>query len=250
MLAQALLQALDTARGAAPLDFLVFCSSLASVAGGLGKADYAAANAYLDTLATAMARRPGTAVFSIGWDGWRDVGMAAGVRLPEHVGIAADQGAMVFERIVSGPASPHVVVSTTPLAGRLGRFDDSVLSALAGSADAAPARQGHPRPDLATPYVAPEGELEESLAAIWRELLGITPVGMDDNLFELGGDSLLAIQVLARVRGLYGVAVHPSALFKTPTVAALAVLVETLLIDDIENADLADPAQGRATETA
>lgn len=250
---QALVAALASVKAspsAPPLDFMVLCSSLASVAGGLGKADYAAANAYLDALATVMMRRAGMTVFAIGWDGWRDVGMASGVRLPDHVGIAADQGTIVFERVVSGPASPHTVVSTTPLAERLARLDEGVLSAMAAAAGGAPARSGHPRPDLATPYVAPEGELDVALASIWSELLGITPIGMDDNLFELGGDSLLAIQVLARVRGLYGVAVHPSALFKTPTLASLAVLVETSLIDDIENADLAAEAPDRATATA
>ena len=50
---------------------------------------------------------------------------------------------------------------------------------------------------LPTPYAAPEGELEEGLAALWTEALGIAPVGVHDNLFELGGDSLLAIRLLS-----------------------------------------------------
>ncbi|MFD1692309.1 phosphopantetheine-binding protein [Azotobacter chroococcum] len=100
-------------------------------------------------------------------------------------------------------------------------------------------RQQHARPALQTEYVAPDGELEEDLAALWSEFLGISPIGVDDNLFELGGDSLLAIQLLARVRSAYGVELHPAALFRTPTVAALAMLVETRLIEEIEDAETA-----------
>ena len=67
-------------------------------------------------------------------------------------------------------------------------------------------------------------------------MLGIAGVGVDDNLFELGGDSLLAIQILARARKAYEVELHPAAFFKAPTIRELAVLVETRLIEEIENA--------------
>ncbi|HBY34627.1 MAG TPA: hypothetical protein DEH65_06530, partial [Delftia acidovorans] len=60
------------------------------------------------------------------------------------------------------------------------------------------------------------------------------PVGVHDNLFELGGDSLLALQILGRVKKRFGVELHPAAFFKAPTVGELAVLVETRLIEEIE----------------
>jgi phthiocerol/phenolphthiocerol synthesis type-I polyketide synthase E len=92
----------------------------------------------------------------------------------------------------------------------------------------------HARPALSTPYRAPEGELEAHLASLWTEALGIGGIGADDNLFELGGDSLLAIRLLARVRKAYGVDIHPAAFFKAPSVADLAQQVELRLIEDIE----------------
>jgi amino acid adenylation domain-containing protein len=81
---------------------------------------------------------------------------------------------------------------------------------------------GHPRPELATPFVAPRDALEERLAALWGEMLGIAGVGVKDDLFELGGHSLLGTQILARVRQSFGVEIALSRLFQAPTVAGLA----------------------------
>src|SRR5205823_6921985 len=55
-----------------------------------------------------------------------------------------------------------------------------------------------PRPDLGTSYVAPRTVLEQQLAAIWGDVLGLERIGIHDNFFELGGHSLLAMRVTAR----------------------------------------------------
>ncbi|MGQ3127888.1 SDR family NAD(P)-dependent oxidoreductase [Variovorax sp.] len=212
---------LDALRGQ-PLDFVQFCSSISSVAGGLGMSDYAAANAYLDAMAIAQARVGGWPVFSVNWDAWRGLGMAEHMVVPEGIGMDGPEGARTFERIVNGPLRPQTVISTTDLAQRLGPLDAGMLELLDDSG-APPAAIGgsHPRPALSTPFVAPEGELANALAALWTERLGIAPIGMDDNLFELGGDSLVAIQLLSRIRKAYTVELHPSEFFKAPTLAGL-----------------------------
>ncbi|UXY24910.1 amino acid adenylation domain-containing protein (plasmid) [Streptomyces cynarae] len=69
--------------------------------------------------------------------------------------------------------------------------------------------------------VEPRGPVEETLAVIWKEVLGLEQVGAQDNFFDLGGDSLVAIQVATRSRAA-GVAVKPSQLFAAPTIAQLA----------------------------
>lgn len=94
-----------------------------------------------------------------------------------------------------------------------------------------------PRPSISTVYAVPENGLEEGLAAIWSEMLGMAPVGAEDPLFDLGGDSLLAIQMLARVRGLYGTAIHPAGFFRQPTIRSLAELIEIKLIEEIEGTE-------------
>jgi amino acid adenylation domain-containing protein/FkbM family methyltransferase len=74
-------------------------------------------------------------------------------------------------------------------------------------------------------YEAPRNEVEEKVAGIWRQVLGVEQVGVTDDFFELGGHSLLATQLLARVRDLFGVEIPLRPLYEQPTVARLAELV-------------------------
>jgi amino acid adenylation domain-containing protein len=74
-------------------------------------------------------------------------------------------------------------------------------------------------------YVPPRGPVEETLAAIWSQVLGVSEVGAHDHFFELGGHSLLAIQVVARVREALQVELSLRELFDLPTLSALGELV-------------------------
>src|SRR5262249_8927505 len=77
------------------------------------------------------------------------------------------------------------------------------------------------RPALAGAYTAPRTAAERAIAEIWSEVLRVSPVGVDDGFFELGGDSLLAVRVVARASQALGVELPLSALFEAPTVAGL-----------------------------
>ncbi|HEV2148641.1 MAG TPA: condensation domain-containing protein, partial [Longimicrobiaceae bacterium] len=93
---------------------------------------------------------------------------------------------------------------------------------------AAKGRGLQPRPETGTRYVAPEGELQERMAEIWQELTGFEGIGAHDDFFSLGGHSLLATQLVARVRGEFGVDVSLNAVFDDPTVAGMARKVAAL----------------------
>jgi acyl-coenzyme A synthetase/AMP-(fatty) acid ligase len=73
-------------------------------------------------------------------------------------------------------------------------------------------------------HVPPRDQVEEEIAAIWARLLGVEEVGVFDDFFALGGHSLLATQAIMRVRRMYG-DIPLSAMFNSPTVAALADVV-------------------------
>src|SRR5262249_55700080 len=71
-------------------------------------------------------------------------------------------------------------------------------------------------------YVAPRTTQEEELCSIWGEVLKLDRVGVNDNFFRLGGHSLLLMQLMARVRSVFGVTLSLRELFEAPTVHAMA----------------------------
>jgi len=90
------------------------------------------------------------------------------------------------------------------------------------------------RPALAEAFIAPQTTTEKSLASIWTKLLGINRVGSNDNYFELGGDSLLATQLVSQVRRVFEVELPLVDLFQHPILAELAASIEEIIIEQME----------------
>lgn len=106
------------------------------------------------------------------------------------------------------------------------------LSALMAEAEAASRARadaestpGFERPDLETAMVEPRNDLERALASYWRELLGVSAVGVEDSFFDLGGHSLLAVRLFAMIRRNYGADLPISTLFEAPTIAQIAARI-------------------------
>ncbi len=93
-------------------------------------------------------------------------------------------------------------------------------------------RAALPEPDLALVaargYVAPRTDVERALAEIWAEILGVARVGVEDNFFSLGGDSILSIQVVSRARQA-GLHLRSQDIFRYHTIASLAATVPVLV---------------------
>ncbi|MGW3091791.1 amino acid adenylation domain-containing protein [Streptomyces sp. NPDC001108] len=106
--------------------------------------------------------------------------------------------------------STYVLLDELPLTPN-GKVDTKALPA-----------PDHHRPDLDTTYTAPRTDTERTLAAIWSEILGIDTIGIHDNFFELGGDSIVSIQMIARAKK-FGVHLTPRQIFKSQTIAEIAV---------------------------
>jgi acyl transferase domain-containing protein len=85
-----------------------------------------------------------------------------------------------------------------------------------------PVQTLHPRPRLATPFIAPREEMEEQVAALWRRVLGVAEVGIYDSFLDLGGDSLLATQMLTLLREELQADLPLEEMFADPTVAGVA----------------------------
>ncbi|MGC5287852.1 amino acid adenylation domain-containing protein [Micromonospora sp. DT231] len=92
---------------------------------------------------------------------------------------------------------------------------------------------GTERPALSAPLVQPRTPVQQQLAEIWAEVLGVAEVGLDDDFFDLGGHSMLATRAVALARERYGLAVSLRALFDAPTVGLLAGLLDEDPVPDL-----------------
>jgi acyl carrier protein len=231
-------------------DFLILCSSLNAVLGGIGQVDYCAANAFQDALANARIGRTGPRVVSINWDAWEEAGMAVRYGhvalgesfLPEVIqdGLSSDDGARMLVRALA-TGLPQVIVSTRDFPRRVERWYSPVKTERPTVPVAAtPLLDQHARPDIGTPFVAPRDDVEARVAAIWQELLGLAQVGVNDSFFDLGGHSLLGLRLTAQLRDTFQIECSLQQLFEAPTVAELAALVREQSVDSAPDAALAE----------
>jgi NAD(P)-dependent dehydrogenase (short-subunit alcohol dehydrogenase family) len=251
-------QVLERVLAGQRLDFLMLCSSLTGVLGGLGQVDYCGANAYLDAFAAHHAAATGTFTIAVNWNAWREVGMAVDTDVPDDLkavlkgqmlqsGISNEQGADAFRRILRHvgdcqiAVSPHELQLLLEAQGLSAEAEAAPEGGAVGQA-AMPATTGHPRPNLSTPFVAPSTDTQRKLCAVWEEMLGIERVGINDNFFDLGGHSLLAVQVMARSNQELNSSVPVAKLYEGLTIAFLASLMapraaQVVAIADTESDD-------------
>jgi len=240
------------------LDFLMLCSSMSARTGGFGNAVYCAANAFIDAFAlTSNRRRPTVAV---AWGRWQGVGFArafehwhqrmTGERLDG--GLTAAEGRDAVLRALAAPGLAQVAVSaegvdrrdTTPGPGADSAIEPVTDEPTAATvATVATVRQR--RPTLAQAFVLPEDGTEQTVARVWSEVLGIEPVGALDDFASLGGDSLIAIQVISRLRESLGMAVSVRLLFEQPTVRGLSAAISALMRPNHPD----DPTRHHAPDT-
>jgi NADP-dependent 3-hydroxy acid dehydrogenase YdfG len=230
------------------LDFWVLFSSLSARRPTFGQAAYSAANNFLDALASKPSNRH-RAACCISWDVWHRDGMAYDAQAPlvlrsirtadfDRRGISPVEGVEVFRRILNSGLR-HVLVSTSNYLAAA-PTDDRGLPTIYLDSLTAKARSElrHGRPALESSYVAAGSETETMLVRMWEELLGIDGIGIDDNFFSLGGDSLIGTQLTTRIKADFAVKLPIRAVYDDPTIRRMAVAVELALINEAAPARL------------
>ncbi|SIM62595.1 type I polyketide synthase [Micromonospora cremea] len=133
-------------------------------------------------------------------------------------------GAEAFRRSLTAGLGAQVVIATRTvddIRRRAGRVTTDNLTGDDAVADPAGPRNGDGS-------AQPGTELEMTIARVWQDGLGVAEVDVDDDFFALGGNSLVAVQLIAAMRRATGVRLPMRSLFETPTVAGLAARIEEL----------------------
>ena len=161
-------------------------------------------------------------------EGYERPAGAAGNILAQDLatGLLPAEGAVVFRRIM-GSGLPRVAVSTRDLPSRIARAQKETVDLIAGIQHPPRLRSTHARPVLLTAYAAPRNETERKLAEIWQNVLGIDRVGVHDDFFELGGDSLLTAQVHRQFRDTFPQQITIAILLQHPTIADLSAFLSS-----------------------
>jgi acyl transferase domain-containing protein/acyl carrier protein len=208
-------------------DFVVLFSSISSVLAGLGYIAYGAANSFMDAFAHKYSQTNGVPWTSIDWDTWELQETDIADVDPATLAMNPDEGVEAFRRILSSAFLPQVVVSTGYLDDRIDQWVNLQSLQEAKERRERKSARLHSRPDLVTSYLAPRTETEREVAETWQEMLGVAQVGIIDNFFsDLGGSSLLATQLIGRLRERFQVELPLRRFFEGPTIAELAEVID------------------------
>ncbi|MBE9104486.1 acyltransferase domain-containing protein [Nostoc cf. edaphicum LEGE 07299] len=221
------------------LDFCLVFSSLSSVLGGFGLGLYSAANNFIDTFTNRHNRTHSLPWYTLNWDKvqlntteeQKALGQVSGVELA----ITPTETVEVFKRIFSLDKPTQVIVSTVDLKARCKRIFDLDSLPDSKSFSQIDSFSLYSRPNLSNSYLAPTNELEKQITEIWQKVLGITEIGVYDNFYELGGDSLIATQLVSRLREKFPVELPlRDLLLEAMIPVKQAEMIEQLLLEKIE----------------
>ncbi|MHC5763066.1 beta-ketoacyl synthase N-terminal-like domain-containing protein [Nostoc sp.] len=219
------------------LDFCVLMSSLTSVLGGLGSVTNSAASLFMDTFAYQHNQKNPVPWMSVNWDAWQFVTdnqqIFASTSLAEFA-VKPQEGINALERILLWSQYHQIVVSTGNLQSRINQWIKLESLQEKKYVQQVNLSSRHSRPNLKNAYIAPSSDVECRLADIFQELLGIEPIGIYDNFFALGGDSLTGTVLISQVRKYFQIELPVRSLFEAPTVDELALVIEEILIEEIE----------------
>ncbi|NEQ43492.1 MAG: type I polyketide synthase [Leptolyngbya sp. SIOISBB] len=224
-----------------PLDYFVCFSSVAALTGSPGQANYAAANAFMDTLAT-YRRQRGLAGLSINWGPWSQSGMAAALKSRDQARWAAqgvsliepEQGLTLLGQLMASSPSAQVAVLPVDWSRYLAQLPPGLNFGMLSTLSESTGGEAQPPWLRIELEKAPAEErhhlLTEQLQQIIAKVLGLDDsdlVQPRERLFDLGLDSLMAVELKGRLESGLGCALRSTLMFDYPTLEALVDYLTT-----------------------
>ena len=156
--------------------------------------------------------------------------------------ILPEEGKKAFELLMNHPDLTQAIVYTLdfPLDFKESKISYYRRKLLDKKLKAEQLKDVDDRPDIDTLYEEPDNEIEKSIAAVWSSVLGINKLGAGDSFIELGGNSLLAIQVISGLGEEFGVEIEANEFVKHATIRAQAELILAKILAEHEESDIED----------
>lgn len=155
--------------------------------------------------------------------------------------ILPEEGVEAFKKLLTFKQFPQIVVMPTNLVQNILEEKPSYKKRekQEKEEEKSVSSSAYERPKLSTPFEAPTNAIEIGIAEIWKSILGIDKIGVNDTFMELGGNSLLAIQTISNIVDEFEIELQPNVFFENPTVKKLADrIVEMIMLmrssDEIE----------------
>lgn len=218
-------------------EFMILCSSMNSIIGGLGQFDNTAANSFIDCFAQSAAKQSAKRVFAINWGAVNASRPPKVNVLEQFIELSTEHKKnkmtdpeihAVYDRILSYNFGPRLVVSTIDFSQVLKNWNF-----VASVDELAKERQMEhkqvARNETNANYVAPVSAIQLKLCEFWEEILGINGLGVDDDIFSLGGHSLACIQFINKVKQELNIKTHVMNIYEMPTVSKFSAYIEQQL---------------------
>lgn len=228
-------------------DFMFICSSLATVIyyTKIGQVSYCAANEFIDAFCDYKESQGTDNIYCINWADWKGVGMS--VQSAEHWGeklnmdnsqsilddgIEPEEGVHAIHTVLANDTQ-HVMVSPEDLIDKIRSYEETGIQTLEEILKESQSEHTiYERPALTSEYVEPETGEEKILCSIWESLFGIKQIGILDDFFELGGDSLKAITVISHIKKCLKVDVTLAEFMKIRTIKEFSNYMAVLHISE------------------
>lgn len=206
------------------LDFIVCASSLTAIVGGIGQVDYCAANLFLDSFMSSNKLKHCERHLTINWNAWSSVGMAANLthskmhsRLYEGNNISPEQATVILDNLLDSNYTQIVISRFSP---------EDETKRIMSAFEINKFEENKKRKDNSLNYLSKVG-LYEGLSDCWKEILGVKTIDGNDNFYTLGGDSLLAIQLLMLLEKKLSIKISLQDLSHSTTLNKMLRLIES-----------------------
>ncbi|MGD9488078.1 MAG: beta-ketoacyl synthase N-terminal-like domain-containing protein [Calditrichaceae bacterium] len=196
-------------------DFCILHSSQPHPNDKYGLAAYAAVNHFIDSFSSLQNRAGQTQWISVN----RDNRFIRKTETRSEPGINSEESANAILRILALRGIGRITVSSEVPDSEITEVSEISETGKSGNIK-------YSRPDLPTNYIPPKTKLEKQVVESWQNLLGIQTIGVNDDFFDLGGNSLLGTQLIAQVREQFNIELPLQSLFADPTISGITKIID------------------------